>query len=167
MVVCLKLISGSFWAFGIGTAAGIAATLDPNATVFHTTMDQLNFYLRERKLPKAMRMMCREYFTNAREVHQVNDDSSLLGQMTPKLLSIVAIAANKRWLDHVWFLRDLGSTGEEQEFIAQFLVMLGTVGTNFDFVLELMGEPEQKLITTLISRLDKVDTKALKDIYKF
>lgn len=124
MVVCLKLISGSFWAFGIGAAAGIAATLDPNATLFHTTMDQLNFYLRERKLPKAMRMMCREYFTNAREVHQVNDDSSLLGQMTPKLLSIVAIAANKRWLDHVWFLRDLGNTGEEQEFIARLSVFL-------------------------------------------
>ena len=121
MVVGLKLISGSFWAFGIGAAAGIAATLDPNATLFHTTMDQLNFYLRERKLPKAMRIMCREYFTNAREVHQVNDDSSLLGQMTPRLLSIVAIAANKRWLDHVWFLRDLGSTGEEQEFIARLL----------------------------------------------
>ena len=124
MVVGLKLISGSFWAFGIGAAAGIAATLDPNATLFHTTMDQLNFYLRERKLPKAMRIMCREYFTNAREVHQVNDDSSLLGQMTPRLLSIVAIAANKRWLDHVWFLRDLGSTGEEQEFIARLSICL-------------------------------------------
>ena len=124
MVVCLKLLSGSFWAFGIGAAAGIAATLDPNATLFHTTMDQLNFYLRERRLPKAMRMMCREYFTNAREVHQVRDDAFLLGQMTPKLLSIVAIAANKRWLDQVWFLRHLGDTSHEQEFIARLSVFL-------------------------------------------
>jgi hypothetical protein len=37
--------------------------------------------------------------------------------------------------------------------------MLATVSVSFDFVLELMGESEQKIISDLISKLDEVDNK--------
>ena len=56
------IASGILWTFIISTAAGIAATLDPNAVLFHTTMDQLNCFMRERALPKKMRQDLRKYF---------------------------------------------------------------------------------------------------------
>eukprot|EP00966_Prymnesium_polylepis_P143900 3321798-Prymnesium_polylepis.1 len=112
------MISGMVWTYVIGTAAGIAATLDPNGVLFHTTMDQLNEFMRERCLPKEMRFQLREFFQFARQVHQVSDDSELLSKMSPMLQGRVALASNRRWLDKVWFLRQLGETREELEFIA-------------------------------------------------
>jgi len=112
------IISGMIWTYVIGTAAGIAATLDPNGVLFHTTMDQLNEFMRERTLPKDMRLRLREYFQFARQVHQVTDDTELLAKMSPMLQGTVALASNKRWLDRVWFFKTLGDTREELEFIA-------------------------------------------------
>ena len=113
-----SLCSGG-WAYVIGTAAGIAATLDPNSVLYHTTMDHLNYFMRDRELPKEMRLTLRDYFQSARGVHQVAGDSDLLAKMSPLLQGTVACRANKPWLDQVWFLRDLNTTREEREFIAE------------------------------------------------
>ena len=72
LLVCgLKLLSGSLWAFGIGSAASIVTTLNPNKVVFRNSMDKLTLFMRERQLPWNLRMMTRDYFENARHVHQV------------------------------------------------------------------------------------------------
>ena len=113
------IISALSWTYVIGTAAGIAATLDPNGTLYHNTMDQLNYFMRERKLPKEMRFTLREYFTSARQVHQVSGDKELLEKMSPLLQGTVAVRANKLWLDQIWFLKGMGRTREEREFIAE------------------------------------------------
>ena len=58
-------ISGVTWTYAIGQAAGIASTLDPSRIIYETTMDSLNFYMTERKLPKEMRITLRDYFQSA------------------------------------------------------------------------------------------------------
>lgn len=40
-------------------------------------------------------------------------------------------------------------------------MMISTVSTSFDFVLEFLGDPEKQLITNLISKLTQVDTSVL------
>ena len=72
------LVSGCVWTYVLGTSAGIASTLDPNGVLFRNTMDQLNYFMRERTLPKQMRHDLREFFTAARTVHQANDDQDLV-----------------------------------------------------------------------------------------
>ena len=91
------MASGFMWAYVIGTVAGIATTLNPNNIMFENTMDSLNYFMRERELPRPMRITLREFFTNARRVHQVNDDSELLDKMSPLLQGTVALAANRQW----------------------------------------------------------------------
>jgi len=118
------LCSGVIWTYAIGSVASIATTLDPNGVLFHNTMDSLNYFMRERGLPIPMRITLREYFQQARRVHQVSDDSSLLSRMSPLLQGTVALAANKRWLDHVWYFRSLGESREGREFIASLAKML-------------------------------------------
>jgi len=118
LCACYMFISGVVWTYAIGSVASIATTLDPNGVLFHNTMDSLNYFMRERSLPRPMRHTLREYFQSARKVHQVNQDADLLHRMSPLLQGTVALAANKRWLDHIWFFRDMGITREGREFIA-------------------------------------------------
>ena len=96
------LIAGAVWTYIIGTVALIATTLDPNGVSFHNTMDSLNCFMRERELPRHMRMMLRDYFTSARRVHQLNDDFKIISMMSPMLEGEVAVATNRRWLQRVW-----------------------------------------------------------------
>ena len=56
---------------------------------------------------------------------------------------------------------------EEQEFVCQFLTMLSSVTTSFDFVLEFLGDEENEMIKNLIFKLTEVDTSALKTNFKF
>ena len=118
------MLSGVIWTYAIGSVASIATTLNPNVVLFHNTMDSLNIFMRERGLPGSMRITLREYFHNARRVHQVTDDSELLQRLSPLLQGTVALAANKRWLDHVWYFRSLGDSREGREFIASISKML-------------------------------------------
>ena len=82
------LFSGVMWTYAIGTVAAIATTLDPNAIAFQNTMDSLNYFMRERELPRQMRMALRDFFTNAKRVHQLNDDGDLLDRMSPLLQAL-------------------------------------------------------------------------------
>jgi CRP-like cAMP-binding protein len=81
-------------------------------------VDALNYFMRDRGLPRPMRMTLRDYFQSARKVHQVVGDTELIARMTPLLQGTVALAANKRWLDHIWYFRTLGQTREGREFVA-------------------------------------------------
>jgi len=112
------MASGVMWTYAIGSVAAIATTLDPNAILYQTTMDSLNYFMRERELPREMRMQLRDYFSSARRVMQYSDDGELLDKMSPLLQGTVALAANKKWLDHIWFFRGLEELEGGSDFIA-------------------------------------------------
>ena len=112
------LISGMMWTYAIGSVAAIATTLNPHRIMYENTMDQLNYFMRDRSLSRAMRITLREFFQSARRVHQLNGDAELLSKMSPLLQGSVALAANKRWIDQIWFFRDLGNSMKGVEFIA-------------------------------------------------
>ncbi len=69
--------------------------------------------------------MLREFFNNARPVHEATDDEDLLSKMSPLLQGTVAVAANSMWLAQIWFLNGLGSTRLEKDFIAALAMKLG------------------------------------------
>ena len=96
------LFSGMVWTYAIGLACSIATTLNPNGVLFENTMDSLNHFMRERNLPRPMRMLLRDYFSSARRVHQLSDDGELLDKMSPLLQGTVALTAYKQWIDHIW-----------------------------------------------------------------
>ena len=112
------LISGMMWTYAIGSVAAIATTLNPHRIMYENTMDQLNYFMRDRSLSRQMRITLREFFQAARRVHQLNGDAELLSKMSPLLQGSVALAANKQWIDQIWFFRDLGNSMKGVEFIA-------------------------------------------------
>jgi len=124
VAVVLMLVTASAWAYVIGTIAGVYSTLNPNLVQYRNTMDTLNYFMRERQLPKDMRIMLREYFHNARHMLEANDDEDLLAKMSPLLKGTVAVAANSIWLRQIWFLNGLGSTRLERDFVAALAMEL-------------------------------------------
>ena len=48
------MMSGLMWTYAIGSVTAIATTLNPNATLYQTTMDSLNYFMRERDLPRSL-----------------------------------------------------------------------------------------------------------------
>ena len=107
-------------------AAAIATTLNPNQILHENTLDQLNYFMRERSLPRAMRMTLRDFFQASRRVNQLNDDADLLDKMSPLLQGTVALAANKLWIDQIWYFRNLETTRSGIEFIAALAKRLVT-----------------------------------------
>ena len=92
-VCCIfMLLSGMVWAYILSTAAGIAATLNPSSVLFHTTMDQLNYFMRERGLPKQMRHDLRDYFQAARQARHHAHHTPPTRQPPPRLVLRVASA---------------------------------------------------------------------------
>jgi len=124
VAVVLMLVTASAWASVIGTIAGVYSTLNPTLVQHRNTMDTLNYFMRERHLPKDMRLMLREYFQNARNVLEGNNDEDLLAMMSPLLKGTVAIAANSIWLTQIWFLNGLGLTRLEKDFVAALAMQL-------------------------------------------
>lgn len=129
-LVCsvMMIMSGMLWTYVLSTASGIAATLNPNQVMFQNTMDQLSYFMRERHLPRPMRRMLRDFFEKARQVREVNDDSSLLEAMSPHLQGTVAYVANKAWLEKIWYLGmmegNLGGDENDTRDYRDFVAML-------------------------------------------
>ena len=111
-------LSGILWTYAIGSVAAIATTLNPNQVMYETTMDQLNLFMRERQLPREMRIVLRDFVKSARRINQLNDDAELLGKLSPELQATVALAANREWLGQIYFFRELWGNRQGTAFIA-------------------------------------------------
>ena len=74
--------------------------------------------MRERALPRKMRMALRDFFRSSRRINQLNQDGRLLDHLTPHLQGVVALTANQVWVNQVWYFRDTHTSHRGLEFIA-------------------------------------------------
>jgi len=85
VMVGMLVIGSSVWAYVIGSACGIIATLDPAQIEFRQTMDELNGFCREQFLPTDLSVRLREYFRNT--IFQIRSRryDTLLQKMSTRL----------------------------------------------------------------------------------
>ena len=118
----LMLISGMLWCYIMGSFCTIATTLDPRSVQFRTNMDALNLFMRDRGLPRAARVLIRQYFHNTRHLQYANDEKRLVQMMSPLLQSSVTLAHSEKWLKKIWYFKADGLEGdnlqEHRAFIA-------------------------------------------------
>jgi len=101
----LMLSSSIVWCYVMGQACSIAATMDPAAIEFKANMDSLNVFMRERGLPKSLKVELRTFFHNSRKLQQAAQEANLISMMSPLMQATVALQANQAWLNRIWFLR--------------------------------------------------------------
>lgn len=74
--------------------------------MFRQTIDDLNFMLTDRGMPKDLCNRIRGFFYETREVNRVRGYKELMAEMSPSLRAEVARAINEQWLKKVWYLAD-------------------------------------------------------------
>ena len=91
--------------------------MDPASIDFKANMDALNNFMRDRGLPKTLKVALRTFFHNSRKLQQVQSESHLVAMMSPLMQSTVALQANKDWLDRIWYLRSEWYYGGDSETV--------------------------------------------------
>jgi hypothetical protein len=110
------LIGAICWAYIIAQTCGIVATFGVEVRRFRQTMDQLNRFLEQSRIPQALRRELRAYFHQARSLQLAASQKALLEQMSPTLKGRVAICTIGGMLSSV-FGKGIFK-GAEGEFIS-------------------------------------------------
>ena len=100
----MLLVGSSVWAYVIGSACGIVATLDPARIEYRQTMDELNHFCSTHCLPRDLVVKLRAYFRNTIHFVRVMRYDSLLKKMSTRLRGDAAFHMSQYQLRHVPFL---------------------------------------------------------------
>jgi potassium voltage-gated channel Eag-related subfamily H protein 7 len=112
----VMMIFGSFvWAWVIGSLCGILATLDPQATAFRNTMDELNHFMAESNFPTAHKVRVRDFFRQRKDFDRFVAYETLLSKMSSQLKGDSALLLSIATIEPVWYLQDDRC---EKEFLA-------------------------------------------------
>lgn len=82
----MTLIGSCVWAYIIGAGCAIVATLDPQGIEFRQTMDELNYFSRDKKLPQDLTIRLRTFFQNTQHVIFARQYDGLPQKTSPLLL---------------------------------------------------------------------------------
>ena len=102
-----------------GVFCRVVSESQPALAEFRLTMDDLNSFIRQRRLPRELQWRLREYFHKTRHLIHSAHSNQLLQKMSPSLQGEVLWIVNHVWLRRIRFLR-----GCEPEFIARTLLSL-------------------------------------------
>ena len=81
----MLLTGSSLWAYIIGSACGIIATLDPALIQYRQTLDELNFFVKDQAIPQELTVKLRSYFRNTMYYVRVKRYEALLQKMSMRL----------------------------------------------------------------------------------
>ena len=81
----MLVIGSSVWAYVIGSACGIIATIDPALIEHRQTMDELNFFVKDQGIPEELGVRLRAYFRNTLYLVRAKRYDQLLTKMSTRL----------------------------------------------------------------------------------
>jgi len=104
-VACLCMgFMASTWAYVIGEVCGVASTLMPHDVAFKRTMDDLNWLMHDRNVSSHMRQKLRRYFHESRSLSRLQEQKSIIAQMSPMLQGEISRQLLGDWLHKVPYL---------------------------------------------------------------
>ena len=119
----MMILGSSVWAYVLSSGCGIIATLNPNGVHYRHVMDELNYFAKEKRLPKVMTIKLREFFTQTQHVNRESRFDVLLDQMSARLKADAALCWAKATLMKVpYFAID----SLEDNFLASTALCLST-----------------------------------------
>ena len=87
----MLIIGSSVWAYVIGSACGIVATLDPSGIEHRQMMDEVNGFCKEQCVPNELTVRLRSYFRELSHIVRARRHEALLTQMSTRLRGEAAI----------------------------------------------------------------------------
>lgn len=102
----MLVIGSTLWAYIIGSACGIIATLDPARLEFRQTLDELNYFVHDMNVPADLTVKLRQYFRNTMYLVRVRRYEALLSKMSTRLRGDTAYEMCRSRLRKVHYLVD-------------------------------------------------------------
>lgn len=110
--VISMMCGATVWAYVIGSACGIIATIDPAMIEHRQTMDELNIFVKDQGMPLDLTVKLRSYFRNTLPLVRARRYEHLLLEMSTQLRGDASFNMAKRQLNAVPYLRDGAVEGE-------------------------------------------------------
>eukprot|EP00451_Oxyrrhis_marina_P008677 CAMPEP_0204323840 /NCGR_PEP_ID=MMETSP0469-20131031/9749_1 /ASSEMBLY_ACC=CAM_ASM_000384 /TAXON_ID=2969 /ORGANISM="Oxyrrhis marina" /LENGTH=546 /DNA_ID=CAMNT_0051305385 /DNA_START=34 /DNA_END=1674 /DNA_ORIENTATION=- len=107
--VVLMVIGASTWAYILGSACRIVASLDENGIEYRQTMDKINYMIKDSGLSDSLRMRLRYYFHQSQRIERVKGYKALQQRMSTALRADVCVETTKEWLFKIWFFKNCPS----------------------------------------------------------
>eukprot|EP00929_Paragymnodinium_shiwhaense_P078018 TRINITY_DN40346_c0_g1_i1.p1 TRINITY_DN40346_c0_g1~~TRINITY_DN40346_c0_g1_i1.p1 ORF type:complete len:769 (+),score=85.96 TRINITY_DN40346_c0_g1_i1:55-2361(+) len=104
--LCTSVMAG-FWAYLIGAICATVATMNPHEVQFRRTMDDLNWIMSDRSMPRHFAKQLRKYFHESRDLNRQRVEQDVIAQMSPHLQGEFALFMHQKWITKVWYLRDM------------------------------------------------------------
>jgi len=113
--ICIMLCGSAVWAYVIGNASGIVATMNQDGVHFHQTMDNLNGYLHDQRCPGDLQKKMRSYFHANRHLMKTKRNQTLVQELSPELRDTVAVRSA------VWVKKVPWCKGVSKDFVASLV----------------------------------------------
>ena len=98
------LIGSAIWAYIISAGCGVIATLNPQSVEFRQTMDELNYFARDKALPPQLVVKLRTFFQNTQHIIFARQYDGLLEKMSPLLRGEAALRVASKSISKVCVL---------------------------------------------------------------
>jgi len=105
--VFFMLIGGCIWAYIIGSACGVVASLDKHGIAFRNTMDQINYMIRDTGLCEETRIRLRTFFDQTQRVDRLRGYELLYGRMSAGLRAEVSVERMRHWLESICYFQQV------------------------------------------------------------
>mmetsp|Transcript_67374 Transcript_67374/g.184778 ORF Transcript_67374/g.184778 Transcript_67374/m.184778 type:complete len:561 (+) Transcript_67374:1002-2684(+) len=105
VISVMLLIGGVAWAAVISDMCGMVSTLNPHEAEHKNTMDQLNYMMEDRAIPKEHRQRLRTYFHQTQDFMRSDAEHDIFQKMSAKLRADTAAIIGRETLTRVSWLR--------------------------------------------------------------
>ena len=121
VAVACMVVGGTVYAYTIGNICGMVSMRDPATTQYQETVDLVNKYLEENRLPLEIRIQLREYMAFSKQLIRAEIYHNIQSSFPPSIQGRIACYLNEAWIANLPYFQ-----AENPEECTQFTMALAT-----------------------------------------
>lgn len=99
------MAGASLYAYVVGAICGILAEVDKESIMHSATMNMLNLFMEDHRLPHTLRMQLRRYIIHSKAVKAQTEREGILHSLSPSLQNVITIHMHGDWITNIPFFR--------------------------------------------------------------
>jgi potassium voltage-gated channel Eag-related subfamily H protein 7 len=116
-VMFVILIGGTIYVWVIGSVSSILASMDQPTQLFKQSMDHLNSYCEEAKLPNELKLRLRAFMNQAKRLHRNKFYKQVTSMISPTLQGEVTAQTHAKWIVSLNFVAKCQDEDEKRHLV--------------------------------------------------
>jgi potassium voltage-gated channel Eag-related subfamily H protein 7 len=117
-VMFVILIGGTIYVWVIGSVSSILASMDQPTQLFKQSMDHLNSYCEEAKLPNELKLRLRAFMNQAKRLHRNKFYKQVTSMISPTLQGEVTAQTHAKWIVSLNFVAKCQDEDEKRHLVS-------------------------------------------------